>query len=136
MTSPWKSESLLSIKANMSIFTYLFSFDVWARPKLACMMLACELEKVTLSEWTIGNKAPPWAVVGSSPSLASKAGLDLGPCLVPGLGTSISAHTPQLSTVPNGALTVLVKFHPYLLPSPFPFFQREREGKGRRKRGR
>lgn len=71
----------------MSIFIYLFSFDIYTRLELACMMLACELEKVTLPGWTIGNKVPPWAVVGSSHSLASKEGMDLGRCLVPGHGT-------------------------------------------------
>lgn len=88
----------------MSIFIYLFSFNIYAGPELACMMLACELEKVTLSGWTLGNKAPPWAVVGSSHSLASKEGLDLGPVWSLALALLCHAHTSQMSAVPNGVL--------------------------------
>lgn len=86
----------------MSPFIDLFPCDMCAGSSVVYVMLACELEKVALSGRLLGKRHPFWDVVGDGCSVANKTGF--GPVCSLALELLCSAHTSQLSAVPDGAL--------------------------------
>lgn len=66
-------------------------------------MLACELERVTLSGWTLRKKASLWADVGDGHChKLNSAGFGL--LLVPSLWNFVQSHTCRLSPMPDGSI--------------------------------